>query len=162
MIGGGAGLVEDLTGARRTPAGRAAGDVFPGLPRTGIDQPQEFIRRQEAGAGAAHHQAAGGYKLHGDPVEGGGAYTARAVGANQTEIALKVRVEGSGPMAPMWEAMGKPLLPQFAGAFANELKTKIEAHYGSSAQTKPERPSWIAAIVSEFREMWAALFGRKA
>lgn len=65
------------------------------------------------------------YKLQGDPVSGGGTYTARAVSPAETEISLRVRVEGSGPMAPMWEAMGKPLLPQFARSFADELKTRM-------------------------------------
>jgi carbon monoxide dehydrogenase subunit G len=102
------------------------------------------------------------YKLQGDPVEGGGAYRARAVGAGQTEIALKVRVEGGGPMAPMWEAMGKPLLPQFAAGFANELKTKIEAHFSAEPQAEPPRRSWFTMIANMFQEMWAALFGKKA
>jgi carbon monoxide dehydrogenase subunit G len=66
------------------------------------------------------------YQLTGDPVRGGGTYRATPRGPRQTEIALRVRVEGSGPMAPMWEAMGKPLLPQFARDFANQLKREIE------------------------------------
>lgn len=37
-----------------------------------------------------------------------------------------MRVEGTGPMAPMWEAMGGPLLPKFAAAFARQLKAGIE------------------------------------
>lgn len=66
------------------------------------------------------------YALKGDPVEGGGTYRARSIGANQTEIALGVKVIGTGPMAPMWEAMGRPLLPKFARAFAEQFKFKIE------------------------------------
>jgi carbon monoxide dehydrogenase subunit G len=61
------------------------------------------------------------YKLDGEPVEGGGAYTAVRKGPDQTEISLKVRVVGSGPMAPMWEAVSRPLLPQLAKAFAGKL-----------------------------------------
>ena len=66
------------------------------------------------------------YKLEGDPVKGGGRYTAVRKGAHETEVALQVRVEGTGPMAPMWEAMGGPLLPKFARSFAAQLKTEIE------------------------------------
>jgi carbon monoxide dehydrogenase subunit G len=66
------------------------------------------------------------YKLEGDPVEGGGSYVASRKGAHETEVTLKVRVEGSGSMAPMWEAMSRPLLPQLAKSFAGQLKAKIE------------------------------------
>lgn len=100
------------------------------------------------------------YKLQGDPVQGGGVYTARPMGANQTEIALKVRVEGGGPMAPMWEAMGKPLLPQFARSFADELKAKIEEFSGAEAATPSA--SGFAAIVGWFQRLWASIFGLKA
>lgn len=66
------------------------------------------------------------YKLKGDPVNGGGVYRARGLGPNETEITLGVRVVGEGPMAPMWEAMGKPLLPKFARAFAEQFKVEVE------------------------------------
>ena len=66
------------------------------------------------------------YKLEGDPVTGGGSFIATAKGAKATDVALRIRVQGSGPMAPMWEAMGKPLMPTFIKAFANQLKSKIE------------------------------------
>ena len=72
------------------------------------------------------------YRLAGDPVQGGGTYRATAKGA-QTDIALTVRVAGSGPMAPMWEAMGKPLLPKFATDFANQLKAEIEKSVAAGA-----------------------------
>ena len=65
-----------------------------------------------------------------DPVEGGGSYLASAKAPEQTDVKLAVRVAGSGPMAPMWEAIGRPLLPQFARAFANQLKTEIEQAMG--------------------------------
>lgn len=69
------------------------------------------------------------YKLKGDPVTGGGTY--RAVPAPEgTSLALGLRVEGSGPMAPMWEAMGRPLLPELAKAFAEQLRAGIEAEAG--------------------------------
>jgi carbon monoxide dehydrogenase subunit G len=67
------------------------------------------------------------YKLEGDPVNGGGVYRARGLGADETELMLSVRVVGEGPMAPMWEAMGKPLLPKFARAFAEQFKAEVEA-----------------------------------
>lgn len=67
------------------------------------------------------------YGLTSDPVKGSGTYRAVAQGAAETAIELHVKVEGSGPMAPMWEAMGRPLLPQLAKAFAGALKTQIEA-----------------------------------
>jgi carbon monoxide dehydrogenase subunit G len=66
------------------------------------------------------------YKLEGDPVEGGGSYVASRKGAHETEVTLKVRVEGSGSIAPMWEAMSRPLLPQLAKSFAGQLKAEIE------------------------------------
>jgi len=65
------------------------------------------------------------YKLEGDPVEGGGSYIAAKKGS-QTEIALQVRVVGSGSMAPLWEAVSKPLLPRLAKSFAEQLKAEIE------------------------------------
>ena len=49
------------------------------------------------------------YKLQGDPVQGGGSYHASRKAPQETEVALQVRVEGGGPMAPMWEAMGRPV-----------------------------------------------------
>jgi len=67
------------------------------------------------------------YALEGDPVSGGGTYRSEASGPSQTRLALHVEVKGSGPMAPMWEAMGGPLLPKFAAGFAGELKAAIEA-----------------------------------
>lgn len=65
------------------------------------------------------------FKLDGDPVEGDGSYSAiRRDPA--TEITLAVRVRGSGAMAPMWEAVSKPLLPMLAKSFAAKLKAAIE------------------------------------
>lgn len=73
------------------------------------------------------------YKLESEPVVGSGSYTARRLGAHETEIALKVRVEGSGSMAPMWEAVSRPLLPQLAKSFSAKLKSEIETHSGEVA-----------------------------
>jgi hypothetical protein len=64
--------------------------------------------------------------LEGDPVQGSGSYTALQKSAGETEVALRVSVAGSGPMAPMWEAMSRPLLPQLAKSFAEKLKVEIE------------------------------------
>ena len=66
------------------------------------------------------------FKLQGDPVEGSGAYVAEYRGPDQTEVRLKVRVAGSGPLAPMWEALSRPLLPRLARSFAEQLKVAIE------------------------------------
>jgi carbon monoxide dehydrogenase subunit G len=66
------------------------------------------------------------YTLEGDPVQGGGSYTAMQKGTAETEVALRVTVAGSGPLAPMWEAMSRPLLPKLAKSFAEKLKTEIE------------------------------------
>ena len=73
------------------------------------------------------------YSLEGDPVEGCGFYHAAALDAHSTEITLHVEVRGSGKLAPMWEAMGRPLLPRFARSFAGELKADIEAGRGAMA-----------------------------
>jgi carbon monoxide dehydrogenase subunit G len=66
------------------------------------------------------------YQLDGDPVVGGGSYVATRKSAQETEITMSVRVEGSGKMAPMWEALCRPLLPQLAKTFAGRLKAEIE------------------------------------
>jgi carbon monoxide dehydrogenase subunit G len=66
------------------------------------------------------------YRLEGDPVQGSGSYLASPKSENETEVTLTVRVEGSGPMAPLWEAISKPLLPQLARSFAERLKVAIE------------------------------------
>jgi hypothetical protein len=66
------------------------------------------------------------YTLEGDPVVGSGSYIAVRKSAEETAATLNVRVEGSGSMAPMWEALCRPLLPQLAKAFAGRLKAEIE------------------------------------
>lgn len=72
------------------------------------------------------------FKLEGDPVQGGGTYTAAAQG-DGTEFTLAIQVVGSGPVAPMWEALGRPVLPTFVKAFADKLKGKIEESVGGGA-----------------------------
>jgi carbon monoxide dehydrogenase subunit G len=73
------------------------------------------------------------YRLEGDPVQGSGSYTAVQKGAEETEVGLQVTVSGSGPMAPMWEAMSRPLLPKLAKSFAEKLKAEIESAPASAS-----------------------------
>lgn len=96
------------------------------------------------------------FKLANEPVDGGGAYTARALGPRQTEITLKVRVSGSGPMAPMWEAVSRPLLPQLAKLFAGQLKAEIEQIVGAAPPVET-RPSAISALWQWLQRFWARL-----
>lgn len=100
------------------------------------------------------------YRLEGDPVEGGGTYAASRKNAHETDVALKVRVQGSGPMAPMWEAMGKPILPQLAKAFAGQLKAEIEKAAGATAlqSAVTAAPSMVATIAKWLRTVWPAIF----
>lgn len=68
------------------------------------------------------------FQLEKDPVTGSGSYLAvPAADGSGTMMTLKVQVNGTGPMAPMWEAMGGPVLPKFAKGFAEQLKARIEA-----------------------------------
>jgi ketosteroid isomerase-like protein/carbon monoxide dehydrogenase subunit G len=89
------------------------------------------------------------FALEGEPVKGGGSYRAERKGSRETGISLRVRVEGSGPMAPMWEAVSKPLLPQLAKAFAGQLKVEIEKTCGvvATAPAPSFLSRWIAAIL---------------
>jgi carbon monoxide dehydrogenase subunit G len=78
------------------------------------------------------------YALEGDPVTGGGSYLASRTSAHETQVLLKVRVEGTGSMAPMWEAISRPLLPQLARSFAKKLKADIEAAEASTSHSSVE------------------------
>jgi carbon monoxide dehydrogenase subunit G len=98
------------------------------------------------------------FKLEGDPVSGSGAYRAEAKGANATDVTLHVRVNGGGPMAPMWEAMGGPLLPKFAAGFAEQLKAKIEAELGIAVQ--PRAPGAWSRFTGWLRALWSMLLGK--
>jgi carbon monoxide dehydrogenase subunit G len=103
------------------------------------------------------------YKLEGDPVQGGGTYAASSKGTAQTEVVLRVRVEGSGPMAPMWEAMGRPVLPQLAKSFAGQLKSEIEKAAGPIVAA--ERPATITVKTGVFgwlRNRWRAVFASQS
>jgi carbon monoxide dehydrogenase subunit G len=108
--------------------------------------------------GPAHVSFA--FTLEGDPVQGGGTYTARAQNGHETDVTLNIQVLGTGPMAPMWEALGKPLLPQFAKTFAGQLKERIEDSTGRApvSNVAPGRaaPSRIAAWL---KLLWRVLTG---
>jgi carbon monoxide dehydrogenase subunit G len=86
------------------------------------------------------------FALKGDPVDGSGTYRAAANSPDATDVELAVQVNGSGPMAPMWEAMGGPVLPKFAKGFAEELKARIEAACGvapvAAGETATKRSIW--------------------
>lgn len=97
------------------------------------------------------------YKLESEPVVGSGSYTACRQGDNATEINLHVKVEGSGQMAPMWEAVSKPLLPQMAKSFSSKLKAQIEEIGGIDAAPKP---SALGAFAQWFKKLWQGIFGR--
>ena len=101
------------------------------------------------------------FKLEGDPVLGSGSYLAAVSGDAQTEMTLRVQVEGSGPMAPMWEAMGGPVLPKFAKGFAEQLKAKIEEACGS-ARPVAARVTPFAAFKAWLQKLWVAMFGRRS
>jgi len=88
------------------------------------------------------------FKLEGEPVQGSGAYLATANGARATAISMKLRVEGSGPMAPMWEAVSKPLLPQIARSFAASLKAELEA------SAPPRKASWLRRLADWLKNFW--------
>jgi carbon monoxide dehydrogenase subunit G len=99
------------------------------------------------------------FKLQGDPVQGGGSYLACGKGPEETEMVLHVRVEGGGAMAPMWEAMGRPLLPQLAKAFADQLKAEIEREVAAAPRISGvgEAPSRLARIWERLRSLWRAV-----
>ncbi len=94
------------------------------------------------------------YKLQGEPVEGKGTYLAKALDSRQTEMSLTVDVTGSGPMAPMWEAVSRPLLPQLAKTFAVQLKAAIEG------VAPAPRPSMLHSIGAWLQRWWQSLFTR--
>jgi carbon monoxide dehydrogenase subunit G len=103
------------------------------------------------------------YELEGDPVKGGGSYQATPGAAGGTDIVLHVRVEGGGAMAPMWEAMGRPLLPTLAKAFAAQLKERIEQATADATGAAPAasaaamKPPFLLRVFRWIR----SLFGGK-
>lgn len=101
------------------------------------------------------------FKLEGDPVQGSGSYRASPAGPDATDVRLKVQVAGSGPMAPMWEAMGGPVLPKFARGFAEQLKAMIEEAVGAAPAVapKPAERSLVTRLANWLRRLWRSLFG---
>ena len=97
------------------------------------------------------------YELEAEPVVGSGSYSAVSNGV-ATDIRLHVIVKGSGQMAPMWEAMCKPLLPQLAKSFSDELKYEIENIAGVATE-KP--PTILVRIGRWFTGLWQSLFGSR-
>lgn len=97
------------------------------------------------------------FKLEGDPVQGAGSFIASQKGVLETAVTLKVCVEGSGPAAPMWEAMSRPLLPQLAKSFAGQLKAEIEKTVGASV-VATAAPSVFSRFMGWLREFWRVMF----
>jgi carbon monoxide dehydrogenase subunit G len=103
------------------------------------------------------------FKLQGDPVQGGGSYHATETARNETEVKLHVQVLGGGPMAPMWEAMGKPLLPQLAKGFAEQLRDRIEEKAARAAGAAPAASTadiQPAGFFAWLGRLLNAIFGR--
>lgn len=95
------------------------------------------------------------YQLESEPVVGSGSYRAIAQSDDSSEIRFHVVVEGSGSMAPMWEAVSKPLLPQMAKTFATKLKAAIETQ---CQQLPPPPPSWWQRLCLRLRHGWRSLW----
>ena len=102
------------------------------------------------------------YRLQGDPVVGSGSYSASRISARETEISLKIRVEGSGPMSRLWEAMSTPLLPQLAKSFSGRLKAEIEKA-ASEPESQAAAPGGsgnrLAAFGKRLLNWWRTIFG---
>lgn len=106
------------------------------------------------------------YQLESEPVTGGGFYLASQNGRDKTDIKLQLRVEGSGPMASMWEAVCKPLFHPLATSFTEKLKADIEQHVGiapTASADKTGLSSVLTAIAGWLRKCWGMFTGsRKA
>lgn len=102
------------------------------------------------------------YKLVGDPVQGEGSYIAVATGDRSIDMTLSIKVRGSGPMAPMWEAMGAPLMPKFVRAFAEQLAQGIESEMaGASGEGAVGGTAARKGPIGLLRWLWCAFFGRR-
>lgn len=66
--------------------------------------------------------------VRGKPERAEGADAGPAAGT--TRIQFRLRVDPGGPMAPMINAMIKPLMPSFAEDFAGKLVGHLEAEHG--------------------------------
>ncbi|MFA5939504.1 MAG: SRPBCC family protein [Sinimarinibacterium sp.] len=93
------------------------------------------------------------FRLASDPVQGTGRYRASRKGTAETEICLELQVQGSGQMAPMWEAVSRPLLPQLARAFAENLRAEIEGL---------PRPTFRSRFVGWLRSLWQKVLAFRA
>src|SRR3546814_16231878 len=58
-------------------------------------------------------------------------------------------------MAPMWEAVSRPLLPQLAKMFAGQLKAEIEKTIDSTAVVAP-RIGQLARLARWLRALWSS------
>jgi carbon monoxide dehydrogenase subunit G len=85
------------------------------------------------------------FKLKGDPVSGGGSYRAVSAGG-ETDVALQVKVNGEGPMAPM-----------FAKGFAEQLRDRIEQIAGGA--TLEEVTARPPSLWARFLAWLTRLFG---
>jgi hypothetical protein len=109
------------------------------------------------------------FTLENDPVKGNGSYVARALSENTTELVLNLQVHGSGPMAPIWEAMGRPLLPQLLRTFCQKLKAEIELSAAASTDSAAQLNAASgggpdpadSAVVSESKGLWRKLTLRR-
>ena len=103
----------------------------------------------------AHLQAVGdiSFKLEKEPVTGSGSFRSTVVTHSETNVCMRVQVIGSGAMAPMWEAVSKPLLPTLAKSFAASLKAEIE-------QIPVIKTSLLAALMRRLQQVFAAVFGK--
>jgi carbon monoxide dehydrogenase subunit G len=87
------------------------------------------------------------YALKSEPVKGKGRYQAMSKGPSETEITMHLQVEGSGQMAPMWEAVSRPLLPQLARSFGESLRAEIEGL---------PKPTLWSMVLAWLRSLFAA------
>lgn len=83
-----------------------------------------------------------------EPVTGDGSYSARATDSG-SHLVLVLRIIGSGPMAPVWETLGKAIVPALAASFVESLRLQIEAEYprvekasAGPAMPCPKRSRW--------------------
>ncbi|MGC1506926.1 SRPBCC family protein [Ketobacter sp.] len=97
------------------------------------------------------------YNVDDLPVEGKGVYSARSVGAHETEVTLDICIIGSGPMTAMWEAIGAPLLPQFVKAFATKLKAEVERVAGVGTASAADTGFAIPMATGLVKSTFAAL-----
>jgi carbon monoxide dehydrogenase subunit G len=93
------------------------------------------------------------FKLEKEPVTGSGSFRSSAASNAETAVCMRVQVVGTGAMAPMWEAVSKPLLPQLAKSFAASLKAEIE-------QIPVVKTSLLARLVQRLQQLFRSLLGR--